>query len=99
MSTIDKETIENLIQLSRIECSPAEQEDLQKDLAKILAYIEQLQEIDTENVPPCHQVLEGDTTVWREDQIGKTLPRELFLGNAPSQVGGMIRVPPVLKSL
>jgi aspartyl-tRNA(Asn)/glutamyl-tRNA(Gln) amidotransferase subunit C len=33
----------------------------------------------------------------REDKVGETLPRELFLANAPSHVGGLIRVPPVIK--
>ena len=98
MSHIDKQTIENLILLSRINCSEEEKEHLQKDLERILSYIEQLQEVDTENTPPCNQILEDIGNVFREDVVGKILPRELFLANAPSQVGGMIKTPPVLKS-
>lgn len=98
MATIDKQSIQNLIKLSRIECSEQEQESLVIDLAKVLSYIEQLQDIDTDNVTPCNTVLEDIGNVLRDDVVGETLPREVFLSNAPSQVGGIIRVPPVIKS-
>ena len=98
MAELDKKTIEALTKLSRIGCSEQEQEALFKDLKSILDYISQLQEINTDNIPPCNQVLEGMANVMREDKVGPTMPREAFLGNAPSHVGGMIRVPPVIKS-
>lgn len=97
MAQLDKETLKNLAQLSRIDCSDEEQEGLLQDLKNILNYIEQLNEVNTDNVPPCNHVLEDVANVTREDVVGETMPRELFLSNAPSQVGGMIRVPPVLK--
>lgn len=97
MTNITKETIKSLTELSRIGCSEKEQENLLKDLQKILSYVEQLKEIDTEDIPPCNHVLEGMANVFREDITGETMPRAIFLENAPSQVGGMIRVPPVLK--
>ena len=95
--TLDKSTIKNLTQLSRIDCSEDEQEALLLDLGKILGYIKQLDEIDTSNVPPCNYVLDDVDVNEREDVIGSTLSRDDFLKNAPSQIGGMIRVPPVLK--
>jgi aspartyl-tRNA(Asn)/glutamyl-tRNA(Gln) amidotransferase subunit C len=98
MANLDKKTIRSLIQLSRIDCSEEEQEALLKDLAKILAYIDQLNEINTDNVAVCNHVLEGVANVMRDDEIGSTMPRDVFLANAPSKVGGMIRVPPILKS-
>lgn len=97
MANLDKETIEQLTRLCRIDCTEEEQESLLKDLRKILTYIEQLQEIDTKNVPPCNHVLEGMANVMREDVVGEVLDREIFLGNAPAHIGGMIRVPPVIK--
>ena len=97
MADIKKETIKNLTLLSRIACTEEEQEALLQDLGKILKYFEQLEEIDTSKVPPCNHVLEGMSNVMREDVVGKTLSREEFLKNAPSHVGGLIRVPPVKK--
>ena len=98
MSTLSKESIKKLIKLCRIDCSEEEQEALLKDLQKILHLFEQLQEIDTEHVAPCNQVLEGMGNVMRDDLTKNLLSREAFLSNAPSQIGGMIRVPPVIKS-
>ena len=98
MSKIDKEMIKKLTKLSRIDCTPEEQDALLNDLKEILVYFEQLQEVDTNNIPPCNQVLEDMVNVMRDDVVRTTMPREVFLANAPSQVGGMIRVPPVLKN-
>lgn len=96
MGKLDKETIQELSRLCRIDCSEEEQESLLEDLKKILNHIEQLQQIDTENVPACNHILEGMANVMREDCIGELLSRESFLANAPSHVGGMIRVPSVI---
>jgi aspartyl-tRNA(Asn)/glutamyl-tRNA(Gln) amidotransferase subunit C len=97
MAELNKETIKSLIELSRIECSEQEQETLLQDLKKILQYVELLQEVDTTHVPPCNHVMEDVANVLREDVVGETMPRDVFLANAPSHIGGMIRVPPVLK--
>lgn len=98
MAQLDKKTIEELTKLSRIGCTEQEQQALMRDLKKILDYIDLLQEIDTEHVSPCNHVLESIVNVMREDAVGNVIPREAFLANAPAQIGGMIRVPPVLKS-
>jgi aspartyl-tRNA(Asn)/glutamyl-tRNA(Gln) amidotransferase subunit C len=97
MAELNKETIKSLIELSRIECSEQEQETLLQDLKKILQYVELLQEVDTTHVSPCNHVMEDVANVLREDVVGETMPRDVFLANAPSHIGGMIRVPPVLK--
>lgn len=97
MVTIDKNLIKYLTQLSRIACSEQEQEALMADLDKIVRYMNQLDEVDTSKVAPCNQVLDELVNVMREDVVEDVLPREVFLSNAPSQVGGMIRVPPVLR--
>jgi aspartyl-tRNA(Asn)/glutamyl-tRNA(Gln) amidotransferase subunit C len=97
MSKLDKDTIKNLTQLSRIGCSEEEQAAILTDLERILSYIETLQEIDTKDVAPCNQVLASKANVMREDVVGQTTPRQVFLANAPDHVGGLVRVPPVIK--
>ena len=71
---------------------------LQHHLASILKYVDQLKEVDTAGVEPCYSVLATLTNVMRGDEVGELLPRDLFLANAPAHVGGMIRVPPVIKT-
>jgi len=97
MAEVDRETIKNLTRLCRIDCTEEEMESLQKDLKRILTYIEQLQEIDTAHVPPCNHVLDDIFNVMREDEIGESMNRDFFLSNAPSHIGGMVRVPTVIK--
>lgn len=95
--SLNKETLKNLTQLSRIRCTEEEEKALLKDLQSILDYVEELKQVDTENVKPCNQVLEEVSNVSREDTVGPTLSRKTFLDNSPSQVSGMIRVPLVIK--
>lgn len=98
MALLNKQTIKMLTSLSRISCTEEEQEALLTDLQKILTYMDQLSEVDTGNTPPCNQVIPDMVNVTREDAVKETLPREVFLANAPAQIGGLVRVPPVLKS-
>jgi len=97
MSKFDKEMLKSLTKLCRIDCSDEEMKVLLKNLKSILSYIDQMKEVDTENVAICNHVSENVVSVMREDLVGETLPNETFLKNSPSHVGGMIRVPPVIK--
>lgn len=100
MSDFDTQTLEHLKQLCRIDCSPEEEKDILSSLQKILGYVEQLQEVDTTGVAPCSYVLQSMMTpILREDEAIESFPREQFIHSAPDQIGGMIRTPPVLKSL
>jgi len=98
MANINEATIDSLVELSRIRCSPEERKRLTHDLQKILAYIDQLNELDTDGVEPCCHVLEGTTNVFRPDLVGKILSRKTFLDNSPQHTGGLVRVPTVIKT-
>lgn len=93
---IDENKFERLTELCHIQCSAEEKIDLFLNLSKILSYVELLNEIGTEDIEPCDQVLKTVHNVLREDVVGKTLPREEFLANAPSHIGGMVKVPSIL---
>ena len=86
-----------LCRLCRISVSEKEKPKLMSNISSILEYVEQLDEVDTEGVSPCFTVHETLKNVMREDTPEPPLSRDLFLADAPSHVGGMIRVPPVLK--
>lgn len=98
MVQINEKTIKKLTKLSRIQCSEDEEERLLSDLQKILAYVDQLNEIDTENVTACNHVLADISNVERDDTIQNSLSRNAFLENAPDKIGGMVRIPTVLKT-
>lgn len=97
MAHLDKKMIRKLVQLSRIHTTEEEEEKLLKDLSAILDYVDQLNEVDTSNVAPSNTVHDDAGNVFREDTVNVIMPREKLLMNAPDQIGGMIRVPPVLK--
>ena len=88
--------ISTLARLSNIDLSKKEQETLKVNLSKIVHFMQSLQEVDTKDVPSCKSVFENHTGPVTEERAGIPLEREVFLANSPSQVGGMIRVPPII---
>ena len=81
-----------------MECNEEEERDILDCLPRILDYVKQLDELNTDNTKTCRYVLRGMLrNQMREDEVKDTLSREQFLANAPDQIGGMIRVPPILK--
>ena len=97
MTGFDEKELDKLAKLCHIECTEEEKKALHQQLVSILNYVEQLKEVDTCGVEPCYSVLETLTNPMRDDKVEETLSREVFLANAPAHVGGMIRVPPVIK--
>lgn len=98
MAQFDTTALRHLERLSRIRSSPEEEADILASLSRILAYVEQLNEVDTTHTIPCSYVLQGmSKQLLREDIVQNPLPREQFLHNAPEHVGGMVRIPPVMK--
>lgn len=98
MADFDNQTLAHLKKLCRIDCDEEEEADILQSLKRILAYVEQLDEVQTEKTKPCSYVQNGmSRNRWREDLPESLLTREQFLANAPDQIAGMIRVPPVLK--
>jgi len=99
MSNFNEQDLKDLQRLARIKLSPDENQNLLESMQKILDYVELLSEVDTKEVPCCDLVSQFQTkNVFREDEVGELLERDQFLENSPDQIGGMIRVPPVIKS-
>jgi aspartyl-tRNA(Asn)/glutamyl-tRNA(Gln) amidotransferase subunit C len=99
MVDVNRETIHYLSDLSRIACNEEEEKGLLGDLKEILAYIEQLNELDTDGVTPCFTVLEQLTqTPLRDDVAKTTLSQKTFLDGAPQKTASFVRVPTVLKN-
>ncbi len=68
-------------------------------MAEIVAYVEQLNELDTENIAPALGGLtpEGEATdAARDDVAHQSLGQKNALEQAPSQSSGHFRVPKVL---
>ena len=87
--------IEYLARLSRIKLNEEEKERFEKELTKIIEYVSQLKEVDTENVEPSYHVLPV-TNVFREDKVEKSLDVEEVLKNAPDRVKNFFKVPRII---
>ena len=96
MTTISRDDILKLAQLSSLSLSETEVTDLQGDITSILSYVEQLDELDTDGVEPAYQVT-GLHNVTRADTVASgSIKREDLLQLAPEVKDNQIRVPKVL---
>lgn len=94
---ISKEDVKHVAMLARLRLDEKEVTKFQKQLSGILEYIEQLNEVDTENTSPTAHVLSSMKNVFREDELKPSIPAEEALGNAPARYEGFFKVPKVIK--
>ncbi|MCK4934495.1 MAG: Asp-tRNA(Asn)/Glu-tRNA(Gln) amidotransferase subunit GatC [Simkaniaceae bacterium] len=97
MDDITEKELDQLTKLSRIHITKEEKKKLLCDMQAILNHANELQAINTDDVPVCNHVIENTKNVFREDIAKDLLDTKAFLSNAPSEVGGMVRVPLVIK--
>jgi aspartyl-tRNA(Asn)/glutamyl-tRNA(Gln) amidotransferase subunit A len=85
---ITKEEVLHIAQLANLTLSGGEVKLYTKQLKDVLGYIEKLAEVDTSNVVPTYQTLDGTTNVFRDDQIGKGLTQDEALSQAVRKFNG-----------
>ena len=104
--SLDKETVARIARLARLKVPEEELEPLAGELSGILAWIEQLNEVDTRNVEPLASV--SDVTLpQRADKVTDGGIAEKVLANAPGgavyidstdkNAGGFFTVPKVVE--
>ena len=87
--------VEHIAKLARLKLSEQEIDRYQRDLSAILEYVDQLNELDTDNVEPTAHPLPIHT-VLREDTIAPSYETDKALQNAPHRGGSFFAVPKVL---
>jgi aspartyl-tRNA(Asn)/glutamyl-tRNA(Gln) amidotransferase subunit C len=96
---ITESDVEKVAQLAHMEITPDELKLFAPQMAEIVSYIEQLNEVDTSNVEPALGGLtpEGERTdSSREDLVTPSLGQKTALAEAPDAAAGHFRVPKVL---
>ena len=93
---IDKNTINKIARLSRIKLDDKESEDYIKDLNSILNWVEQLNEVNTENVEPLSNI-SSSILPKREDVANDVNSSNEILENAPDKLEGFFAVPKVVE--
>ncbi len=93
---VDKALIERLAGLARLKLSEEEVAEFQQDLGRILAFVEELNELDLEGVEPLEYIT-ANRNILRADEPRLELDKADALKNAPLHDSDYFKVPKVLK--
>jgi len=96
-SSLTRQEVAKIAALANLELDAAEIELFARQLGNILAYADQVQQIDTSGVPPTAGVVTRHAAD-RADQCRLSLDRDEALGAAPDSAldAGLFRVPKVI---
>jgi aspartyl-tRNA(Asn)/glutamyl-tRNA(Gln) amidotransferase subunit C len=99
LRTIENMDVRHVAKLAHLEITDAEVELYSPQMAKIVGYVEQLNELDTGDIEPMLGGLtaEGEVTeAIRDDVTVASLGQSAAMDQAPSAVAGHFQVPKVL---
>ncbi|MDX2237565.1 MAG: Asp-tRNA(Asn)/Glu-tRNA(Gln) amidotransferase subunit GatC [Hyphomonadaceae bacterium] len=94
---IDENTVRKVARLARIALPEERVGPMAQELNGILAWIEQLNEVDVEGVAPMTSAVEGAALPMREDVVTDGGDPARVLANAPKAEDGFFVVPKVVE--
>ncbi|MFN9799364.1 MAG: Asp-tRNA(Asn)/Glu-tRNA(Gln) amidotransferase subunit GatC, partial [Bacteroidota bacterium] len=77
---IDKDTVERIAELARLEFSSADKEAMIQDMNRMLAFVDKLNELDTTGVEPLI-FMTDEENVFREDEAHLDITQKQALHN------------------
>ena len=92
---VNKELITKLSSLSKLKFNKEETKLISEDLSKMVNFINQLNELETDGIEPLIHMNE-EINNWREDKLGEVLSQEKALTNSPVQDSTYFKLPKVL---
>lgn len=93
---IDAETVKRIAFLSRLKIEDDKIEAAEQEFNKILGWVDQLKEVDTNDVAPLVSVNENHLQM-RRDEVTEGDIAEEILANAPMKEYGYFAVPKVVE--
>jgi aspartyl-tRNA(Asn)/glutamyl-tRNA(Gln) amidotransferase subunit C len=94
--SVDIATVRKIASLARIAVTDDEAEALAPELNKILGFVEQLSEVNTDGVAPLAAVIPNHLRL-RDDVVTDGGVRDQVLKNAPQAEHGFFAVPKVIE--
>lgn len=94
--SIDRDTVARVARLARIRINPEEVDSYQAKLASIMKFVEQLDEVNTDQVEPLSNVADVALRL-REDAVTDGNIQQEVLANAPEALEGFFVVPKVVE--
>ena len=95
MSHISADDVRKVAELARLALPEDKIATYTVQLERILDYVDQLDAVNTSEVPPTTRAVEV-VNVSRQDQVKPTPVREALLNLAPQREGDFFRVPRIL---
>jgi len=93
---IDKDLVEKIAHLARLQFNETEKVKIEADLNRILDFMETLNEVDTSMVAPLIY-MNDEVNLLRKDEVIQTITHEEGLANAPKKDTDYFRVPKVIE--
>jgi aspartyl-tRNA(Asn)/glutamyl-tRNA(Gln) amidotransferase subunit C len=93
---VDKETVRKVARLARLAVPEERLEPMTRELNGILKWVEQLQELDTQDIAPMTSVVKMKLTM-REDAVTDGGCADDLMKNAPEGEDGFFAVPKVVE--
>ena len=93
---ITRDEVLHVARLARLDLPSAEVDRLKEQLGNLLAYMKQLDRLDTRDVVPTSHAVEMGTPM-REDVVFPFGDKEALLRNAPDRDGDYFRVPRIIE--
>ena len=97
MNKITEDQVKKVAELARLQLNNDQVKHHAAQIEKILEYIDQLQKIDTEDVPCTTRAIEV-INVLRKDANKKFEDRDQLLNLAPSRENDFFKVPKIIKN-
>ena len=94
--SVDSATVRRIAHLARIAVAEDEVEHLRGELNAILAFVEQLSEVDVEGVAPMNSVIPMEMKKRPDEVTDGGIPDDI-LKNAPAAQDGFFVVPKVVE--
>jgi aspartyl-tRNA(Asn)/glutamyl-tRNA(Gln) amidotransferase subunit C len=94
--SLDKDQVRHIATLARLNLTDDEYAESVAKLSKIVDFVDQLSQADTEGVAPMAHPLDAVQRL-RPDAVTETDDRDRFQENAPSVSGGLYLVPKVIE--
>ena len=92
---ITNEIIDKLAKLSKLEFKDHQKDGIRNDLTKIIAFVDKIEELDTEGVQPLIH-MSKEINVLREDEVRVTVTQAQALKNAPNKDSDYFKISTVL---
>ena len=93
---IDKDTVDKIAHLARLEFNDADKEEIIKDMNNMLAFVEKLNELNTEGVEPLVYMTD-EVNHLRKDEVKTEITQKEALQNAPKHDSDYFKVPKVVE--